>query len=316
MTNATDEFDRVLDYLPKSIAALLSRVNGKTKGETVEIRLRAGRPLCLTTVDSNLYISDSGEVCHLCGSGMKIVLTEEIFECYRILCDFSIHSHEQEIASGFIALPNGNRAGIVGTAIVSGKGITGFKAISSINIRISREKPGFAQPYVQYFGNGGTLIAGCPGSGKTTFLRDAVRIVSDGCSTEPKRISLIDSRCEIAGVLNGIPIYDVGRLTDVMSLAPKADGTELAIRSMNPQIIAFDEIGRMSEVEAVRDSLFAGVEIITTVHAGSIGEIENRNVTRALLDTGAIRNILFIGPTKFCVTAYSVSNGNITEAVS
>lgn len=313
MKRNTETFDKILTHLPDSLASILSKICDRAKEEATEIRLRLGRPLTLTTYSGNLFVTEKGEICYLNSANTKTVTANEIFECYRTLCDFSIHTHQSEIVSGFISLPNGNRAGVVGETVCENGKITAIKNITSINIRISREINNCAEPFTEYFKDGGVLIAGSPCCGKTTFLRDAIRIISNGYKTEPKRISLIDSRLEIAGNREGMAYYDIGILTDVIFGAPKAEGMELSIRSMNPQIIAFDEIGRLSEVEAVKDSLYAGVEIITTVHTGSVEELTRRNVTKELLLTGAIKYVLFIEKEDFKVTPYKVIVGDVLK---
>ena len=59
-----------------------------------------------------------------------------------------------------------------------------------------------------------TLIISSPGAGKTTILRDLIRILS-----EYKTIGVVDERGEIAAMYKGIPQNDVGILTDVVSFS-------------------------------------------------------------------------------------------------
>lgn len=56
-----------------------------------------------------------------------------------------------------------------------------------------------------------TLLLSAPGNGKTTLLRDLIRLFSNGDEAHPgKRIGLVDERSEIAGCLHGIPQNDLG----------------------------------------------------------------------------------------------------------
>ena len=56
---------------------------------------------------------------------------------------------------------------------------------------------------------------------------------------------LIDERNEIGGCLNGIPTFDLGKRTDIISNSSKAKGIIMAIRAMGPKILAVDEIAKL-----------------------------------------------------------------------
>ena len=109
-----------------------------------------------------------------------------------------------------------------------------------------------------------------------------------------KRISLIEVRGELAACQKGVPTLNVGINTDVICTKDKADGAQIALRTMFPQIICFDEIGTEAELKTVSECFNAGVEIITTAHASSLYEIQKRGVTSKLLQTGAIKNIAIL----------------------
>ena len=128
------------------------------------------------------------------------------------------------------------------------------------------------------------LIAGPPGCGKTTILRDLVRLLSSGADGNYYRVAVIDNRGEISGG-GGL---DLGVNTDVLRTESKSTGTEIALRTMFPEVIAFDEIGSLSELKSVSDCFCSGVDIITTAHIGCLQELTQRNVTYNLLKSGAV----------------------------
>ena len=59
-------------------------------------------------------------------------------------------------------------------------------------------------------------------------------------------------------------------------------------------IIAFDEIGNMKELTAVKESFNAGIDIITSAHIGSFEDIKRRDIIRGLLNSEAIKTIVIL----------------------
>ena len=89
------------------------------------------------------------------------------------------------------------------------------------------------------------------------------------------KVSIVDERGEIAGVHNGIPSFDIGYMTDVLSLVPKKTGMEYMLRSMSPEYIVTDEISS-SDFESIQRSLSYGVNVIATAHGNNIESTLNR----------------------------------------
>ena len=183
-------------------------------------------------------------------------------------------------------MSNGHRAGVCGTVINNG-----MKDISSVNIRIAREVIGSADELARRFDGGGILIAGPPCSGKTTVLRDTVRQLSDGLYNRYMRVAVIDSRGELSGSAKGQCKNRLGTNTDILLTEDKAAGAMMALRTMFPDIIAFDEIGTAAELNSVSDCFNAGVAVITTAHIGTKKDLFRRSVTSMLLDSGAISTV-------------------------
>lgn len=128
------------------------------------------------------------------------------------------------------------------------------------------------------------LIISPPGLGKTTLIRDIARQMSDGTGgRRPVRVAIADERGEIAGCVLGIPTLNVGMRTDVMDGCPKRVSMELMARSMSPQVIITDELGHSGDMEAVRDVMRSGIQVIATVHARDGREAEARFGPEAVL---------------------------------
>ncbi len=283
-------FESVIYAVSDRIKAVLVRLSPTVKANTSEIRMRTGLPLALTVGSETVFVRENGQTQFFLSPDLFGVNKADLEESFKRLCNNSLFAHENELKNGFIVMKNGSRAGVCGN--INEKGA--LKDISSINLRIAREVLGSANEIVRDYKNGGLLIAGPPGSGKTTILRDLIRQLSNGNTSRLRRVAVIDSRCEISGSHLGCAVNDLGANTDVLITEQKACGIEIALRTMFPDIIAFDEIGTERELKSVADSFCAGVDIITTAHAGSISELRTRTVTNALLKSGAISQVAFL----------------------
>ena len=147
-------------------------------------------------------------------------------------------------------------------------------------VRISKELIGIGRELTgSLFENGeflSTLIISPPGGGKTTLLRDIIRLVSD----RGKRVSVADERGEIAALKGGIPQFNIGRHTDVLEFCPRAQAVIFLLRAMNPQIIAMDEITGPEDFEALRSAVGCGVKLLATAHSASTGEMKKTALQR------------------------------------
>ena len=171
--------------------------------------------------------------------------------------------------------------------------------MSSLAIRIPRVFEGVAEPVlpelVEDGRPAGTLILSPPGGGKTTLLRDLVRLLSQGSAVcPPQRVALVDERGELAAVHRGRPQLEVGCRTDVLDGCPKALAVPMLLRAMSPQAIALDEVAMPEDVAAVCTAANCGVTLLATVHAASLQDLRGRQVGRALLECGVFRRAVVI----------------------
>ncbi len=285
-----NRFFETIENTGYRIRGILNALPQTVKNNTEEIRLRVGLPIALTVNGDTVFVEENGRISFSYHNKLPLATSGDIAECFRLLCGNSAYAHGEELKDGYIIMKNGNRAGICGTVTDSGF----IKDVTSINIRIAHEIEGAANELVKQFTGENLLIAGPPGSGKTTVLRDLIRQLSGGVKGKYYRTAVIDSRGELSGSYKGNAGHNLGAVTDIILTKDKAKGIETALRTMFPEIIAFDEIGTVAELKALSESMFSGVSVITTAHIGSKGELLSRNITRSLITEGIISKIAIL----------------------
>ena len=62
----------------------------------------------------------------------------------------------------------------------------------------------------------------------------------------------------------------------MLDACPKVEGMMMMIRSMSPDVLIVDEIGKEEDVDALMEAVLSGVTIICTVHGHSIEELKRR----------------------------------------
>lgn len=270
------EVRQALCICPEPVSRAVCRV---PEWETLEeLRFRMGKRLQM-----------------ICARGTRTLEIPVTQELLQFLLDRatkqSAYAVQDMLRCGFVTIPGGHRLGICGTAVVRQGEITGIRNISSLSLRIAREVRGAGEECMRLLWTRpqSTLLAGPPGAGKTTLLRDTVRLLS-----ARRRVCLVDERQEVAACLNGLPQFDLGENTDILSAAPKEQGIELLIRAMNPQWIALDEITAAGDVRAIVRASYCGVKFLATAHAANRQELFSRPLYRALMEEGIFRNLVFL----------------------
>ncbi|TCS84023.1 stage III sporulation protein AA [Tepidibacillus fermentans] len=284
----------ILAILPNQIRQFIQMVEPTIAKEIEEIRLRENRPLEISYLNRFAFLTSKGKMT-LQEQEAYIVSHDDILKMLNLISNHSIYRLEEELKRGYITVNGGHRIGISGKVILEHGEVKSIKDISSFNIRIAKQKIGVANKVIPYLiadRDGkvhNTLIISPPQCGKTTLLRDIARQLSIGVPTlrlTSKKVGIVDERSEIAGCVFGVPQNDVGPRTDVLDACPKAEGMMMMIRSMSPEILIVDEIGRKEDADAIFEARNAGVSIIATAHGSNIAEIANRPSISSLIQQG------------------------------
>ena len=134
-----------------------------------------------------------------------------------------------------------------------------------------------------------TLIISPQGVGKTTLLRDAIRLISNGSDGyKGYNVGVIDERGEIAGAYKGSAMLDCGERTDIITGGDKQQGISILVRTFAPRVIAIDEIGKSADAEAILHAGVSGCSILSTVHGNSIEDIRHKAEMERNLQLGLI----------------------------
>ncbi len=238
-----------------------------------EIRLQLGCPPQLRTGEGGVLLKGS-------------VNREDLNFLVNTATRYSPWASET-IRQGYLTAPGGHRIGLCGEAVMQGGHMAGIRNITSLCIRIARDLSGIAQGLANLTGS--ILILGAPGWGKTTLLRDLIRQKAG----QGRFISVVDERQELFPE-NFEQIQGVQVLTG----CPKAQGIEIMLRTMGPEIIAVDEITAVNDCAALRTAAWCGVTLFATAHASSLADFLHREVYRPLAEQNLFDHLVILSQDK------------------
>lgn len=279
-----DEYFTVIQSLPEPMRTELSRIDPSKAGTVQEIRLRLHQPLqftvggCLLPATSFLPLSKT----------LQQISADMLQRCFLSLCGHSAYAYEGELAHGYFTADNGSRVGVAGLCTPDG-----FAVVRALNLRIARwvtcSLSSEIRQALQQL-EGGILVAGVPGSGKTTFLRSMI-----GELANQKRIfCVVDERGELVpqstGRETGVPSLNC----DVYTRVDRAAGIAMALRCMNPQAIVCDELGTAADAAALEAGLASGVVFLASVHCDTPEHLYQKPQLARLLKTGAFSMAVFL----------------------
>lgn len=270
--------DRLADALGGELGAAVR----ENAGSIAELRLRSGRP-------ARMALLGGDELC------LAPVEPAELRRILNRLMENSLYAWEEELKEGYFTAAGGLRVGVCGKMNAARGGVESLSSIASVCIRVPREMRGCAEELARRTladGPTSVLILSAPGRGKTTLLRDFVRIAS----ARGYNVAVADERREIGACLEGVPQMDLGERTDVMDGCPKVLSVPMLVRACAPQILAVDEIGSAGDARVLREAMRCGVAVAATAHAENLEAASRRRQIGFLIREGIFDWCAILGP--------------------
>jgi len=261
--------------LAKILPDYLNRIIGNKLNyeKLYELRIRAEKPVVINYGGKYLHLTPDGVSPQADGAVLadRKLIDSIIYKA----SEFSVYAVNEQIKNGYITVGGGVRIGLAGELVYENGAIRTQKNFSAINIRIPHEVRNCSLNAFGYIYNAdifNTLVISPPGAGKTTFVRDLAKNISE--LPIPVNIMVIDERSEIAACVNGVPQLDVGKYTDVLSNCSKEYGFSSGIRTLKPDVIITDELATKEDIDAAAYAVSCGVKVIATTHAFDHLDIE------------------------------------------
>ena len=172
------DFEKAIRPLGR-FTPMLEKVPQAVRDAVFDIRISVDKPVLLCCGDRILFLREDGDTAQYFSQNNVTATREDVEEIFLRLCGYSVYSHMEEIRSGFVSANRALRVGIGGTAVIERGGIKTVRDVTSLSVRIPRERRGCAEEVLRYGVDlsRGLLLAGAPSSGKTTLLRDIARYI-------------------------------------------------------------------------------------------------------------------------------------------
>ncbi len=281
--------------LPSGIYALLAALPDKVHKQMQELRIRENRPLELVLPSDYGFVSMHGNL--VTDTDKAYYATHaDCLQLLDLITEHSLYSFEEELKQGFITVAGGHRVGLSGRTVLERGEVKQIKHVTGFNFRFAKEIKGIAGKVLPFVWDQRsqtvhhTLVISPPQKGKTTLLRDMIRMLSRG-DYQPGgsvkgglKVGVVDERSELAACYQGVPKFDLGPRTDVMDGCPKAEGMMMMVRSMSPDVLVADEIGRSEDAAAIEEAVHAGIRVIASAHGYSFEDVTKRPMLQRLAE--------------------------------
>lgn len=68
----------------------------------------------------------------------------------------------------------------------------------------------------------------------------------------------------------------------------------MMIRSLSPEVLIVDEIGRGEDADAIHEAIHTGIRVLATAHGASYEDVRRRPVLRELIEAGVFTKYVIL----------------------
>ena len=282
----------------------------EAKGAVCEIRLYAEKAAVMQTDAGAFFCMTDGRLSAEAAPDRWIPTAARLTAVLERAADHSLFLHEDTLRQGFLT-SGGCRIGVCGW-LENGK--LRAEGVTSLNVRIPFPAGHEADPMLRraLLSGGGMLIAGPPGSGKTTALKQCVRLLASGALGRFIRAAVVDTRGEFSTAVLEDPAV---LCADLLPAAEKGAGIETAVRLFSPEYVICDEIGGEAEIPAILGALNTGVFLLASAHAADLQGLLRRRQILRLLEAQVFERILFLSADRRGQPAFVCSREEAEHAI-
>lgn len=255
----------MFSFLPKRLFSAIEKVDRK---KLYEIRMRENFPVILNFDNKSVYLSDMGVATS--SKNAIVVGYDDIRQVINTVTEQSLYAYNDRIKAGYITTKKGVRIGLAGDCVFDGDKIVTIKNMRSLLIRVPHEILGCAEKIFSKIVNGGrvynTLISSIPTKGKTTILKDLIRIMNERLKVSTL---VIDERGEFSSVR--------GEFVDLISYSDKFYAFSVGVRALAPRIVVADELITENDWKCVKNVVECGVSVVATCHADNLNGLRRKD---------------------------------------
>lgn len=246
-----------LSFLPQRFIDAISNIN---VSNLYEIRIR---------IDEVVQVNVKGQVLPLALDNSQVYCNKlDMDYIISKLTEGSLYAFNEQIKKGYLPGSDGVRVGIAGRCVTDNDSVITIKDITSLNVRLPHQILGSANIiYNKLFLNNiyNTLIVSPPFMGKTTLLKDLVRLFNENYNN----ILIVDERGEFADIK--------GKNIDKISFSTKQFAFDVGLRTMSPDIVVMDELCTKNDWDSANYAVNNGVKLIATTHALDENQLIRKN---------------------------------------
>ena len=243
----------MLEFLPEKVRKSIKKINEKL---IYELRIRENQPITVNFNGKYVFLTEYGISEH--SQDALLCDNADIQDIIFQAGNFSVYSIEEQLKQGFVTAKNGERIGIAGEYVLENGKTQAIRNFTSVCIRVPHIVINAGLEVYQRCLKDklrNILICSAPGIGKTTILKDLIRILSEN---HQYNLLVCDERGEITNEY-------LGQTCDILKYTTKEIAFEIGIRTMRPDVIVTDEITK-KDIEYIQKGIHAGVNVIATAH--------------------------------------------------